>query len=988
MTVSIYTSALASDAQESVFLPWLRRVRGPATTSPNSVAILVPQRADASYLKSLALASGLGLWGVHFLTPGDLRDRLRSHLGLTTRIPIREHLHLLLATAAEHVGRTQNERVIHALAAAPDQLLKAVDMIGGAGWEFRDAGPSWLWPVVREFYRLLDRADWQMMHQANRDALAAVSRKPACFTELFVFGFNPLHWPQWPLLEAAVRLAKSTVVCLSDPRPGTEELDGAWIGTWENTFAASQPVASDSQLDLFAETFPAASRQSLDAPPDRPVEFLVADDTADHARAIVARALQFLADKRCERLGILFPAAGALPRRAASLLAELDIPHYDGLGHRSPGPLEDVAWPAWLALQENPGCPALLRFLDTRPKALLELFTADDVTRELERASQELLIDDLRVIADYLAEDPREHLRNLGQALREWPLLPENATLREYFGLTDEIFVGYGWTDRRQALEDYRRDWEHGLELSISRRTWLRWLRETLVSWQARRSELGNHPYSRLHLLPYSHAESQAWTHLIAAGLNEGHWPPAVEESGFLHEEEIKALNGRVRTLNQRAAVQGRQGEGHVAVEPGKTICLGPAERRLLVERQFFNTLESAAIAVTATIQLRDEATPERPLNPSEFFTALYFGARRRPISQDALNMLRNETARWLARTRLWPTPPTNAAIAAATRNAFDARRDPGQPFGPYEFALCGVPPRPFRLTATDWENALAAPAPVFLQVALGVTSGKRDEETPWTRTQGIWVHRWLSAIAPPSDPPALSPLPRPPELRSRLHDAAERFRRRILAALAKHGRTVPDWWESTWQQAKSAAHQLLGSVADLPHQAGAFGATEWRMKDVGLPLPDGPLFVRGRIDLLLSRDGSLRDVWLVDYKTGPRKELQQSDIAAGRGIQFGLYAMALRAAGAGEIGVSLLAPGITLTKPQLYLSDFELFPDIWRILLRMQETGVFGMRGPIRDEFGHPQEYPLATLAIDEDILAAKWAQAHPVAAVEEDEA
>jgi hypothetical protein len=45
-------------------------------------------------------------------------------------------------------------------------------------------------------------------------------------------------------------------------------------------------------------------------------------------------------------------------------------------------------------------------------------------------------------------------------------------------------------------------------------------------------------------------------------------------------------------------------------------------------------------------------------------------------------------------------------------------------------------------------------------------------------------------------------------------------------------------------------------------------------------------------------------------------------------------------------------------------------------------------MRGPIRDEFGHPQEYPLATLAIDEDILAAKWAQAHPVAAVEEDEA
>src|SRR5258708_5313278 len=101
MKVSLYTSALASMAQESVFQPWLQRAAALAPTSPASVAVLVPQRADAYFLKSLALSSGLGLWGVHFLTPSDLRDRLAAHLQLPSRIPLREHLRLLLGTAAE-----------------------------------------------------------------------------------------------------------------------------------------------------------------------------------------------------------------------------------------------------------------------------------------------------------------------------------------------------------------------------------------------------------------------------------------------------------------------------------------------------------------------------------------------------------------------------------------------------------------------------------------------------------------------------------------------------------------------------------------------------------------------------------------------------------------------------------------------------------------------------------------------------------------------
>ena len=54
-----------------------------------------------------------------------------------------------------------------------------------------------------------------------------------------------------------------------------------------------------------------------------------------------------------------------------------------------------------------------------------------------------------------------------------------------------------------------------------------------------------------------------------------------------------------------------------------------------------------------------------------------------------------------------------------------------------------------------------------------------------------------------------------------------------------------------------------------------------------------------------------------------------------------------------------------------------------------MQESGVFGMRGALREEYGFRRDYPLATLAIDEEILAEKWTLTHPdFASAEEEEA
>jgi len=187
----------------------------------------------------------------------------------------------------------------------------------------------------------------------------------------------------------------------------------------------------------------------------------------------------------------------------------------------------------------------------------------------------------------------------------------------------------------------------------------------------------------------------------------------------------------------------------------------------------------------------------------------------------------------------------------------------------------------------------------------------------------------------------------------------------------------LPDWWQSAWQQADSIAAQLAANISTVEGRTHA--ATEWTIDNTPLPLETGALYVRGRIDLLLSTTDSLKDVWLVDYKTGRRKALKLTDLAAGSGIQLALYALALRATGAQQVGLSLLAPDGALDQPQIDLAEVDSLASLWRGLWRMQETGVFGMIGALRDEFGYGQDYPLATLAIDEDALAEKWALSHP---------
>jgi hypothetical protein len=216
----------------------------------------------------------------------------------------------------------------------------------------------------------------------------------------------------------------------------------------------------------------------------------------------------------------------------------------------------------------------------------------------------------------------------------------------------------------------------------------------------------------------------------------------------------------------------------------------------------------------------------------------------------------------------------------------------------------------------------------------------------------------------------------------------------------------LPVWWAGGWRNAFYLARVLgekLAAVSNWPWMA-----TEWTIKDdrpVDLT-PNAALRFRGRIDLLLARSEppadslATSDLWIIDYKTGAKKGLATTQegpdarhaalkkkLLDGSALQLGLYAFAATSLGARQVDVSLVSPLVRQLDPQIPAADFSSELDIFIELARMQRTGIFGMHGPLRSAFRMMDDYPLATVAIEPDILEQRWEITHPALVRDEEE-
>lgn len=1011
--VSLHIGASPEAAWDNVVRPWFEKVRDRSVRGDQPPVVVTASRSQAYFFRRELLRGGLSLLGVRFLSPPQLRENLLRGSGLN--VPLREHLRLLLAVTAEEFAagaeaESNNETplVAKSIARDPDHFLRALDQLSAAGWSFNEIDAPALREIAGHFEKRARECGFTFVYDADRAAVTHARKSGPLFSNSLLFGFDAAHWPLWPLLHAATLASTEATIVLNDPRDEARDIDETWVGTWEETFGAAEIIPGTDERSIRQGTDSTSRTSSVVEPlsiRSENVHFVVGRDTTQQARAIVALTAKFLADPACERVGILFASAGALPRLVATFLESAKIAHNDGIAHLAPSAFDDDAWRAWLELQQAPRLKPLFRFLRATRIEIFTDLSILQVEEILRRAYTDVLIDDIELLRDYCASNSAlRHGETVARSLDKIQLLPASATLSEFLSETRKIFSQLGWKEPWSEVDRLGRIWSAQLSTTFSKNTYLRWLRELLGAPSLQRDDFGAHSYARVHLLPYAEAQGQPWSHLIFAGLNDEAWPALDGELGFVREEQIDELNRQNKTLNRRASKRGRQGEGHWSVREGNTLLLGPNERRQIRRRQLLNLVESVSRGIGASANLYSDALPSRIANPSEFFSWLYFTARGRGVSQRTLQTLEEQTRAWLKDWSPVDAQKVDSISVGRTRYAFDARRQE-RAAGDYEFALKSAPEREIALRVTQWEQALRWPAIVWMEIFLGVESSDDDADA-WPVATGQWVHRWLANSVRNGEENQFVDVSRANEIRARIVEEAQEFRAQIDALCAGSGKVVPDWWASGWSNALYIADCLASKVSGL-HDWSEM-AVEWSLGSPALIslAENETLRVRGRIDLVLARRKSdqsqigYADLWVVDYKTGRQrgfnlKELRRREtselkfrrqLIEGRGVQLALYALAAHGLGAEDVQLTLLSPAEEL-KPQFQLPHVLAQKDFWRELHRMQETGVFGMLGPVHSDFGFVRKYPLATLPIDMDLLEQKWALTHPAFSLEAEE-
>jgi hypothetical protein len=607
------------------------------------------------------------------------------------------------------------------------------------------------------------------------------------------------------------------------------------------------------------------------------------------------------------------------------------------------------------------------------------------------------MIDDIQVLQQACAATDSGSAKKAAGALGSIRFLPRLARFDDFLRETKDALEQAGWERHWLELSRYLGNWRSKVDTAFSRSLFLRWLREVASSFSFSRSSLGSHPYAPVQLLTIAQASGQDWSHLIFTDANEGSWPPP-ETGEFIRESEIESFNLTIQQLNRRATKRGAQGEGHIALKESHTYYLGPVEQRQIACRQFDRLVDSTTHQISFTASLVQDDAPERFWNPSELLTRQYLEATGHPLTQRTMIRLQAETERWLANTNNRRKPnESRSTQKEPARMAYDARRDPHSPSGPYDFAFRSAPPVIPILSVSEFEKLISAPALVWLKKYVGVEAAE-DNGNVWNTSTGKWVHDWLSALVAGTTK-VFRRLPAPDEIDQRICAAAGAQRTYVEDLCRARGCSIPDWWTGGWRNAMYIARILadkLTEITDWP-----WAATEWTIDDDG-PIRIGPdieLRFRGRIDLLLARqelaNGSLAadDLWILDYKTGAKKALSARGAAVkkrlldGSGLQLGLYALAAKHFGAKQVFVSFVSPLVRPLRPQMSADEFAGETGIFAELARMQQTGIFGMHGPLRSAFRFTEDYPLATLAIDPDILEQRWELTHPALVRDEEE-
>ena len=234
-----------------------------------------------------------------------------------------EHLRLLLAIAATETCRRPHGKSGGAFTRS-SSCARSIVCKSRDGNSKNSHWRSFA-PLVRRFEELMKQCGFVLPGKVDRLRLQQATKSARKFSDILIAGFDGAHWANWFVLRAAVELAENATVILDYPSETLSRADELWIGSWEETFGAAQPIApSRSRGDSFF------SEAEMRGDTTR-ISFFVGTDTSEQASAIALTALRFLGQRDDARVGVIFAQRGALPRLVGSELTRLGIPHNDGL---------------------------------------------------------------------------------------------------------------------------------------------------------------------------------------------------------------------------------------------------------------------------------------------------------------------------------------------------------------------------------------------------------------------------------------------------------------------------------------------------------------------------------------------------------------------------------------------------------------------------------------------------------------------------------
>src|SRR5947209_1246986 len=191
-TVSLHIGVSFCAAWQSILLPWFRRLSLASLTNAEPTAVVTPYPSTAAFFRQKLVENSVSLLGIKFLTPSQLRELLLAEKAGT--LPLREHLRLLLASAAESAAANSGDpdltAIAKSIARAPDNLLRAFDQVSAAGWNFEAAGPSAAQRITKKFRELVKKCGFQMIHEADRNTVENAQTVPPRFNEILLFGFT------------------------------------------------------------------------------------------------------------------------------------------------------------------------------------------------------------------------------------------------------------------------------------------------------------------------------------------------------------------------------------------------------------------------------------------------------------------------------------------------------------------------------------------------------------------------------------------------------------------------------------------------------------------------------------------------------------------------------------------------------------------------------------------------------------------------------